>query len=109
MSTDFIDIWVNCPDRDSAQRIADALIGAHLVACANILAPISSTYRWKGSVEQAQEVPLVLKSRRELFDAVAARVRGLHPYEVPSIIATDLPLVEEKYAIWLEQETRGAA
>jgi periplasmic divalent cation tolerance protein len=109
MGTDFIDIHVNCPDRDSARRIADELIGAHLVACANILAPVSSTYRWKGAVEQAEEVPLVLKSRRALFDAVAARVRDLHPHEVPSIVATELPLVERNYAVWLEQETRGAA
>lgn len=109
MATDFIDIWVNCPDRDTAGRIAEALVDEKLAACANILAPIASIYRWKGAVEHAGEVPLVLKSRRALFDAVAARVGELHPYEVPSIVATGLPLVERKYAEWLEQETLGAA
>jgi len=109
MSSDFIDVWVNCPDGQSATRIAEALVDERLVACANILPAMDSIYRWQGKVERAQEVPLMLKSRRALFDVLSARVRELHPYDVPSIVATELPLVEAKYAGWLEEVTRGAA
>jgi periplasmic divalent cation tolerance protein len=101
----FIDVWVNCPDRETAQRIASACVEERLAACAYILAPIASTYRWKDAVEEAQEVPLVLKTRAELFGALSARVKAAHPYEVPGIVATDLPYVDEAYADWLRRET----
>lgn len=101
----FIDVWINCPDRDTADRIASICVEERLAACANILAPIESIYRWKGNIERAQEVPLLLKSRDELFGALSARVKASHPYEVPSIVATDLPHVEADYAAWLRQET----
>lgn len=101
----FIDVWVNCPDRAAAAAIADVLVGERLAACANILAPIRSVYRWKGAVQRAEEVPLVLKTRGSLFAPLARRVKALHPYETPSIVATDLPLVEDGYAAWLAAET----
>jgi periplasmic divalent cation tolerance protein len=109
MATRFIDVWVNCPDRDTADRIAAACVDDRVAACANILAPIESTYRWKGAVEREQEVSLVLKTRAELFEAVAACVKALHPYEVPSIVATELPHIEAAYAAWLSEETRKPA
>lgn len=105
MEARFIDVWVNCPDRALAEEIAAACVGEKLAACANIFPPIASVYRWKGAIERAEEVPLVLKSRAELFQALSARVKELHPYEVPSIIATELPLVETDYAKWLAEET----
>lgn len=104
----FIDVWVNCPDWETAERIASDVVEARLAACANILSPIASIYQWKGKVERADELPLVLKTRADLFEAVAARVKALHPYETPSIVATELPLVEQSYAEWLAQETREA-
>ena len=104
----FIDIWVNCPDRATAERIAEAAIEERLAACANVLAPIFSLYRWKGAVERAEETPLVLKTRRAHFDAMAALVKSLHPYETPSIVATALEPVEAGYAAWLAEETKDA-
>ena len=106
MAERLVDVWVNCPDRVTAERIADACVTARLAACANIFAPIFSIYRWKGAIERAEEVPLVLKTRAELFEALSARVKALHPYEVPSIVATELPLVEKDYADWLAAETQ---
>ena len=102
-----IDVWVNCPDEASARSIAEACVGARLAACANIMAPIASVYRWKGAIEREPEVPLVLKTRMALFDAVCEKVRALHPYEVPSIVATELNRVEPAYAAWLAAETEG--
>jgi len=102
----FLDVWVNCPDRETAEAIAADCIEKRLAACANIFAPIASLYHWKGKVESDAEVPLVLKTRGELFDAVCAAVKARHPFEVPSIIATELVAIDEAYAAWLEAETQ---
>ena len=109
MASSFIDVWVNCPDRATADRIADSCIEERLAACANIMAPIASTYHWQGNIEHAEEVPLVLKTRAGLFDALCAQIRSLHPYEVPSIVANAIELVDKEYADWLRQETREPA
>ncbi|WP_274423503.1 divalent-cation tolerance protein CutA [Chelativorans sp. YIM 93263] len=109
MSLHFIDIWVNCPDRETAERIAAACIEERLAACANIFAPIASQYRWKGGVETDEEVPVVLKTRAEHFKAVCDTVRPLHPFEVPSIVATELTHIDQAYADWLREETREPA
>ena len=100
-----IDVWVNCPARAVADRIAEAAIGGRLAGCANLLPPVASLYRWKGAVERAEEVPLVLKTRAGHFDALVALARSLHPYETPSIVAMPLDAVEEDYARWLREET----
>ena len=94
------------PDR--ADAIARTLIEEHLAACINLL-PIRSVYRWKGAIERGDEVPLVLKTRADLFDEIALAVKRLHPYEMPSIVATELPLVERDYADWLADETKEAS
>jgi len=107
MALRFIDILVNCPDRETAAAIADACIEGRLAACANILSPVESRYRWKGAVETEAEIPLLLKTRESLFDAVCAIVRGLHPYEVPSITATQISNIDQAYAAWLREETEG--
>ncbi|WP_309086149.1 divalent-cation tolerance protein CutA [Chelativorans sp.] len=109
MALRFIDIWVNCPDRGTAERIAEVCVSERLAACANILAPIASRYRWKGAVEQADEIPLLLKTRAEHFNAVCEAVRPLHPYEVPSITATDISHIDQAYADWLRAETKEPA
>ena len=105
----FIDIWVNCPDRETAERIADACVGDKLAACANLFAPIASRYRWEGTIETAEEIPLLLKTRAEHFDAICAAVRKLHPYEVPAITATEITHADQAYADWLRSETKEPA
>lgn len=102
----FVDIWINCPDRAIAERIAEAAVGDRLAACANVFPQISSVYRWKGAVEQADEIPLLLKSRSAHFEAVVELVSSIHPYETPSIVATELVAIDAGYADWLAAETR---
>lgn len=109
MAAPFIDVCVNCPDRAVAERIARACLAEKLAACANILSPVSSIYRWKGAVENAEEVPLLLKTRPALFEAVCAVIRPLHPYETPSIVATEILRADPAYADWLDHETKDAA
>ena len=100
-----LEIWINCPDRDCARRIADALVAGRLAACANIFPEIESVYRWKGKIENETEVPLVVKTREELFGQVQDKVREIHPYETPSIIGVPVGRVNADYLEWVYAET----
>jgi periplasmic divalent cation tolerance protein len=100
-----VEVWVNCPDEETASIIAEAAIGERLAAAANIYPPISSLYRWRAKVEHTSEVPLVLKTRRSSFDRLASRIAALHSYETPSIIARDLDTIFGPYRSWVIAET----
>lgn len=101
----FIDVTITCPDRTTAETIGRACVEERLAACANIGAPLASVYRWKGVIEEAEEVPLFLKTRAELFQTLSTKVKSLHPYEIPCIVATELAQVDPAYAAWLDEET----
>lgn len=100
-----IEIWINCPDRETAKRISDALIVDRLVACTNTFPEIKSSYRWKGLIENEPEVPLVVKTRKEFFPLVVEEVQKLHPYETPSIIGVPAEFVNDDYLEWVYAET----
>lgn len=104
-----IEIWINCPDHDTARMVSDALLDSGRIACANIFPEIESSYRWKGRTENETEVPLVVKSRRELFPRIVEIVKKLHPYETPSIIGVPVELVNEDYLDWVYAETEQKA
>lgn len=97
--------YVTAPDRASARRIANAVLQARLAACAN-LAPIESLYWWKGSVEAADEVLLVFKTRRALVPRLIEVVRKAHPYEVPCIVSYPMDAGFAPYLAWIDRETR---
>lgn len=99
-------IHTNCPDTDTVRTIAEALIAERLVACANIGAGIDSLYYWQGAVAREPEVPLLVKTRPELWDRVAARIRELHPYDLPEISGTLVDKVDPVYAQWIRDETQ---
>lgn len=100
-----IEICINCPDQATALGIADKLIAGRLVACANIFPEIESLYRWKGVIENEPEVPLVVKTRADLFDAVEGFVRTHHPYETPGVIGVPVERVNDDYLKWVYAET----
>lgn len=100
-------ILTNCPDADTADRIAEALIGARLAACANRYAPIVSLYHWQGRVEKGAEVPLLIKTRADLAERAAAEVRRLHPYDVPPILRIPVE-ANADFLDWIGDETTGA-
>jgi periplasmic divalent cation tolerance protein len=93
--------------RREAERIATVLVDERLAACVNLLGRMTSIYRWRGARERAEEILLVVKTRRALVSRVAARVRALHSYEVPEVVA--LPIVggARAYLTWLAAETGG--
>jgi len=97
-------VYVTCPDRDTARVIARELLDRRLVACANLV-PIESLYHWEGRVEEASEVAMFLKTRRERVPDVVRAVEALHPYEVPCVVAFELGEGASAYLRWVEEET----
>jgi len=98
-------VLTTTPDRGVAQNIARALIERRLAACVNILAECASVYRWRGQIETASEVPLMIKTRAAIYDDVEAAIRSLHPYELPEIIAVSVERGLPAYLDWLSAET----
>lgn len=97
-------ILVACPDEPTATSIARALVEEGLAACVNVLGEVRSVYRWRGSVEEAQERLLVIKARADRLDALAARIVALHPYEVPELLALPVARGLGTYLEWLRAE-----
>ncbi|WP_233492862.1 divalent-cation tolerance protein CutA [Chromobacterium sp. ATCC 53434] len=91
----------NAPDQPVAERIAAALVDERLAACVNILAPCRSVYRWQDQVERAEEIPLLIKTRRDVYDRLERRLTQLHPYQVPEIVALPLALGLSAYLTWV--------
>ncbi|MBI5639786.1 MAG: divalent-cation tolerance protein CutA [Nitrospirae bacterium] len=103
--TDYIVVLVTASCEDEASAIAGELVGARLAGCVNIVREIRSIYRWKGKIEDDGEVLMVIKTRKGLFRELMNRVKALHRYSVPEIIA--LPVLEgsDEYLQWLGEET----
>lgn len=99
-------VLCTCPDRPVADRIAEALVNESLAACVNILGGVTSVYRWEGKLERGEEVLLVIKTAADRLPELEARIRALHPYTVPEIVA--LPITEgfSGYLAWIDETTR---
>ena len=99
-----IAVLTNLPDSESAFNLARDLVHLRLAACANVLAPATSFYRWEGREEQASEVPVLIKSTRERYAALEQAIRERHPYSLPEIIAWPLDQGHAEYLRWVEHE-----
>jgi periplasmic divalent cation tolerance protein len=98
-------VLVTAPDVETGARIARALVEEGLIACANVVPGIRSIYRWQGRVAEDTEVLLVLKTRASRCAALAARVKALHPYELPEVIALPVADGSEAYLDWVVAES----
>jgi periplasmic divalent cation tolerance protein len=98
-------VLTNLPDAESARTLAGHLVAARLAACVNILAPCRSVYRWQGNIEQAEEVPLLIKTSAERYPALQAAIRERHPYELPEIVAVPIERGLTGYLAWIAAET----
>lgn len=94
-----------CPDAETAGRIARTLVGERLAACVNRLPGIASAYRWQDEIRDDAEVLLLIKTARDRFEALCARLVELHPYDVPEVIALDIAGGHGPYLDWIGQET----
>jgi periplasmic divalent cation tolerance protein len=104
--SNFMVVLCTCPDQATAEHIARVLVEERLAACVNVLPNLTSVYRWRGQVETAAEVLLLAKSSADAFADIEGRVRGLHPYELPEIIAVPLSDGSAAYLAWIS-EARG--
>ena len=101
-----IQILTTTDSLDSAESLVRQLVEERLIACGQIDGPIRSTYRWQGSVENASEYRCTLKTDARLWEKVVPRIESLHHYEVPEIIATELPFVSAAYRNWMLQQMK---
>lgn len=96
----------NAPDMLLAKRIAHVLVEEFLAACVNLGTPSLSMYMWEGKLEGAEEVPLVMKTTRAQVPALMARLRQLHPYEVPEILVLPVLGGLQSYMEWVRAQAR---
>ena len=99
--TEALVVLVTVPNAETAERLAEALVGERLAACVNVLGGVRSVYRWKGAVERDQELLCVCKTTRAGFERLRARVVELHPYELPEVVALPVALGHAPYLDWI--------
>ena len=99
-----VTVYAVFADEEEAQRIARAMVEERLAACANLLGPCRSIYRWQGAVEEADEVAALFKARADRAEALTARIADLHSYDVPAIAVWPIESAWPAYADWIEAE-----
>jgi periplasmic divalent cation tolerance protein len=105
-SNEVLLVLTTLPDREAASLLAQALIEEKAAACVNILGACTSVYRWQGAIENAEEIPLLIKTTASRYAALEATIRRLHPYELPEIIAVPVARGLPGYLDWVAAETR---
>jgi len=102
---ELIQVQTTVASRLDGERIGQALVDAHLAACAQLLGPLQSWYRWHGERIVSQEWLLLIKARRADWEALATEIRRLHSYELPELIAAPVLEVSANYAAWVIEGT----
>jgi len=98
----YLIVFMTAPNREEAMKIVRTLLEERLIACGNIVDPVSSLFWWKGKIEDEKEVLVIMKSHEKLFKKLSERVTELHSYDVPEILA--LPIVDgsSSYLDWMK-------
>jgi len=102
-------VYCTCPDSATAERIAEAVVDERLAACVNIAPGLTSIYRWQGRIQRDAEVLLIIKTRSTVYPLLEGRIRELHPYEVPEIIALPIQAGSATYLNWITDNTGASA
>jgi periplasmic divalent cation tolerance protein len=97
-------VEITAPSEREAERIGRALIEEGLASCVNLLPGVRSVYRWKGKVEEASETMLLVKTTETALPGLTRRVRALHSYECPCIVAFEIVGGNPDYVAWVEAE-----
>jgi len=103
MPQNYILTLCSCPDRATAEKIANHLVDQRLAACVSITSPVTSIYRWEGKNESTDELLLLIKTRADRYPLLEKAIQTLHPYELPEIIAVPLERGERQYLSWIDQ------
>ncbi len=102
----FATIYITAASRDEALTIGRAVVEARLAACANVFPGVTSVYWWEGSRQEDSEAALILKTRQDLVDQVVAKVKELHSYECPCVVALPIAGGNKDFLDWISKETR---
>ena len=105
MSPSPLIILCTCPDLATAERVAETVVGERLAACVNIAPGLTSIYRWEGQIQRDAELLLLIKTRQEVYPLLEARIRELHPYQIPEIIALPIQTGSAAYLDWIAANT----
>ena len=100
-----LSIYITVPSREMAEKISRALVEERLAACVNILPAARSIFRWKGKVSAATEIILIAKTRKALYARLEKRVKDLHSYDCPCIVAWPIEAGFAPYLDWIAEET----
>ena len=95
-------VIVTTKDRKEAEAISQLSVEKRLAGCAQVLGPITSTYRWKGKIEKGEEWLCLLKSQSELYESLESAIQAVHSYETPEILALPITKGSKSYLNWLE-------
>ena len=104
----FVIVLTTVPLDMSPETLARTLVEERLAACVNILPPMESIYRWQGSVEQASERQVIIKTSADRVEQLKARLASLHPYEVPELLVLQIQDGEAKYLEWIGDSVRSS-
>jgi periplasmic divalent cation tolerance protein len=102
--TDKIVVLSTCGSAEEAERIARSLVEKRLAACVSLIPGVRSIYRWKGAIEDSQEVLIVIKSSRALLNELRMEIEKMHTNEVPEVIAMQIVDGAEAYLEWMDRE-----
>jgi len=103
--TNAVVILTTMPDDARTDEVARALVDERLAACVNVHAPMTSCYRWKGAIEREPERQLVIKTTRDRIAPLEARLRALHPYELPEFLVMPVESGSDAYLRWVSEST----
>jgi len=105
--TDKVIVLVSCETREQAEQIAEAVVSDKLAACVNVVAGVRSCYVWEGKLTWSDEILCLMKSTRGRFSQLQQRVKALHSYSVPEIIAVEIEDAYQPYADWIDASVGG--
>ncbi len=98
-------LYVTAANRTEAGEISRALVESGLVACANIMQPHTAVYRWEGEVKSDKEVAIIMKTRRDLVIHASERIKAMHSYDVPCVVAVPIVAGNPDFLQWIDSET----
>ncbi|MGR8948264.1 MAG: divalent-cation tolerance protein CutA [Gammaproteobacteria bacterium] len=101
---DSLIVLCSCPNHESAEQIASALVEQRLAACVNIIPGVQSVYRWEGNIAKDEELLLVVKTAVDSYDDLQASIVDMHPYELPEVIAVSIERGLSGYLQWIQEQ-----
>ncbi|HIP34606.1 MAG TPA: divalent-cation tolerance protein CutA [Methanothermococcus okinawensis] len=100
---EYIIVFITVPNLEVGEKIGNTLVEKKLAACVNIIPEIKSVYFWKGNVENDNEHLLIIKTRKDKFKSLEKKIKEIHPYEVPEIVAIPIVLGSTDYLNWIDE------